>query len=206
MPAIASAFAHGYSVSDVHELSKIDNWFLSKLKMISDFSAALRKKDGGLPSVNRAEMQLLKCAGFSDAQIGLCLPTGDLTEAIVRERRLSLGVTPWVKQIDTLAAEFPARTNYLYITYNGSEHDVSPLKHDWVQLGIVARMLRSLISALTFNSMGLCPIHPAPISFAPYHIIRIYNRLVVCGVLKHYSQYVEFSSTPCSLCTRNECK
>jgi carbamoyl-phosphate synthase/aspartate carbamoyltransferase len=71
----------------------------------------------------RTPLRALKVAGFSDRQIARYTCS---TEMVVRRRRQQLGITPFVKQIDTLAAEFPAQTNYLYMTYNGSEHDVVP--------------------------------------------------------------------------------
>ncbi|MCH5221173.1 MAG: carbamoyl-phosphate synthase (glutamine-hydrolyzing) large subunit [Muribaculaceae bacterium] len=127
--AIAKAFAQGYSVDRIHELTKIDRWFLYKLRNIIDTSDALE-------AFNSAEelspylLRLAKQQGFSDFQIARSLykehfnDSVDEKMAIVRRHRKSLGITPVVKQIDTLAAEYPAATNYLYLTYNGTENDV----------------------------------------------------------------------------------
>lgn len=119
MFAIARAFEEGYTVEKVSDLSKINPWFLHKMKSIVDY----RKLYAGrtLDSLTDAELRELKQLGFSDRQIaGL---TQD-DEFAVRAKRKELGVQPYVKQIDTLAAEYPAHTNYLYMTYNGAEDDI----------------------------------------------------------------------------------
>ncbi len=124
---IAKAFEAGYTVKQVHELTKIDNWFLDKLYNIystgKEISVLKEKNDLGAELLRSA-----KCKGFSDFQIGRLLfkEKYDTEKAvnIIREYRKSLGITPVVKQIDTLAAEFPAQTNYLYLTYNGTANDV----------------------------------------------------------------------------------
>jgi carbamoyl-phosphate synthase large subunit len=117
---IAEALKKGFTVQRIHELTRIDRWFLNKIKNIVDCEARLRThKLGGIPPDLMLEA---KRKGFSDKQIALL--TGS-TEMRVREKRQQAGTTPAVKQIDTLAAEYPARTNYLYVTYNGCEDDVS---------------------------------------------------------------------------------
>ncbi|KAM7204519.1 protein pyrABCN [Rhypophila sp. PSN 637] len=120
--AIANAMHAGYSVDRIWELTKIDKWFLNKLKGLSDFEkrmSSLRAADiAGRPDILREAKQL----GFCDRQLA---KFWDSNELAVRRMRLEAGITPFVKQIDTVAAEFPAFTNYLYLTYNGSEHDVS---------------------------------------------------------------------------------
>ncbi len=116
---IAEAFNKGLAVSRVHELTRIDAWFLHKIKSITDCEARLRAhRLRTLPPELLAEA---KRKGFSDKQLGLL--TGS-TEARVRAARKALGIVPVVKQIDTLAAEYPAQTNYLYLTYSGTEDDV----------------------------------------------------------------------------------
>ncbi len=126
---IAKALADGYSVDRIHELTKIDRWFLYKLRNIFLTSCELEKYDdlGAMPP---ALLRLAKQQGFSDFQVARCVfkeaLLGD-TDALlmdVRRHRIALGIKPVVKQIDTLAAEYPAATNYLYLTYNGSENDV----------------------------------------------------------------------------------
>jgi len=119
MFAIAEAIRRGYSIEKLHELSKIDPWFLHKIKNIIELEHKLsRYKLEDLPP------QLLREAkqkGYSDAQIAML--TGS-TELDVRKRRKALGIVPSVKQIDTLAGEYPAETNYLYLTYNGCGDDI----------------------------------------------------------------------------------
>jgi len=119
--ALAVAFTRGWSVDQVYELTRIDRWFLSKLENIIKLQKSVQRLTG-LWDLKQAGLQLLKRSGFSDAQIARCLP-GKVSALDVRAHRIRLQVTPWVKQIDTLAAEFPAFTNYLYMTYHGSEHD-----------------------------------------------------------------------------------
>jgi carbamoyl-phosphate synthase large subunit len=117
---IAEALKKGSPVQRIHELTRIDKWFLHKIKNIVDCEARLRaRRRGAVPPDLLAEA---KRKGFSDKQIALI--TGS-TEMRVRKKRKQAGITPAVKQIDTLAAEYPAKTNYLYVTYNGREDDVS---------------------------------------------------------------------------------
>lgn len=132
--AVQRALEEGYGVDRVHDLTKIDKWFLSKLQNIATMrNACIQCGDiGKLFSENGAErMRNLKIAGFSDRQIAQytnLLPLQD-GAAQVRILRKSLGVKPCVKQIDTLAAEFPANTNYLYMTYSGDHDDVTEGLH-----------------------------------------------------------------------------
>ena len=126
---ISKAMHRGYSIEHIHELTKIDRWFLAKLKHIIDIDEQLR----ACTSVNVLDKELLKEAktyGFTDFQIaravGLEKEMGNMHKAslAVRTLRKSYGIVPVVKQIDTLAAEYPAQTNYLYLTYAGVEHDI----------------------------------------------------------------------------------
>jgi carbamoyl-phosphate synthase large subunit len=118
--AIAQALKKGYSVKKIHELSKITPWFIHKMKNIIN----TEKKLQGL-KLNKMNYELMREAkerGFSDLQIAKLT---DSNEFEVRHIRKSLKVIPVVKQIDTLAAEYPAQTNYLYLTYHGKEDDIS---------------------------------------------------------------------------------
>ncbi|KAL7556855.1 hypothetical protein ACA910_016326 [Epithemia clementina (nom. ined.)] len=132
--AVQAALEKDWTVDRVHDLTKIDRWFLSKLKNIAMMRSAV-KEAGSLEALVRengaSRFKTLKQAGFSDRQIAryLELPSGLDGETRVRERRKSLGVIPVVKQIDTLAAEFPAQTNYLYVTYSGDTDDVTTAEH-----------------------------------------------------------------------------
>jgi len=118
-----------YSVDEIHEITKIDKWFLDKLRHIVDIDDELRK----CTSINVLDKELLRTAkvyGYTDFQIaravGLEKELGNMHKATlaVRTLRKSYGIVPFVKQIDTLAAEYPAQTNYLYLTYAGVAHDI----------------------------------------------------------------------------------
>lgn len=120
--AVGQAMLHeNYSVDKVHDLTKIDKWFLYKLQNIVDCTKELQAV-GSLEGLKKDLVMKSKKLGFSDTQIA---HTVHSTEDKVRALRLSYGIRPWVKKIDTLAAEFPADTNYLYTTYNASTHDVT---------------------------------------------------------------------------------
>lgn len=108
--AIADGLAKGVSVDEIHDLTKIDKWFLRGLERISKFETLLKSESRLLND----ELVYAKELGFSDRQIAKLV---DETELAVREQRVRNGIRPCVKQIDTVAAEFPARTNYLYVTY-----------------------------------------------------------------------------------------
>lgn len=126
---IAEALEKGIPVDRIHELTKIDKWFLFKLKHIITIKNQLCEYNT-LESVPEELLSQSKIYGFSDFQIvrhvinsGPSKINQDMLK--VRELRKRLGIVPYVKQIDTLAAEYPAVTNYLYLTYSGSEHDIS---------------------------------------------------------------------------------
>jgi len=128
---IAVAFEIGYSVERVHTLTRIDRWFLTKLEKITKFAQAMESVDT-LNSLTPPMLTKLKRLGFSDKQIGYRLGEDEMA---VRAWRESSGVRPVIKQIDTLAAEFPASTNYLYMTYHGTQDDVLPSKDSVCVLG-----------------------------------------------------------------------
>jgi carbamoyl-phosphate synthase large subunit len=122
---IERAFSEGYSIDRIHELTKIDRWFLVKLKNIFDLKEELQKVNS-LDSLDDELLLQSKKAGFSDFQVARLVMEGDVTTNLlaVREHRKKRNILPSVKQIDTLAAEYPAQTNYLYLTYSGNEHDI----------------------------------------------------------------------------------
>src|SRR5690554_5931567 len=147
---ISKAFREGYTIDQIHALTKIDRWFLQRLRDIVDTAEALEAlppesiplhrngvpvDDAAANHAARDEKQALfnellrraKQQGFSDLQVARALQKGmthPMDEAVLRDYRKQQGIRPVVKQIDTLAAEYPARTNYLYLTYNGTEDDV----------------------------------------------------------------------------------
>ena len=124
---ISKAFQAGYTVEQIHNLTKIDKWFLNKLQGIVNTHKEIKAYD----SCEKMPLELLKKAkvqGFSDVQIANALYKGmdtDAAEDIVRAFRKAQGIVPCVKQIDTLAAEYPAATNYLYLTYGGTFNDIT---------------------------------------------------------------------------------
>ncbi len=130
--AIARAMEKGWSVEEINELTGIDPWFLSKLENLnvirdelSDEKEAIRPSIQEMNNIAVNPLKIAKMHGFSDNQLATWL-TLDYKE--LREYRKKKNITPFTKQIDTLAAEFPAETNYLYSTYHGMEHDITPSK------------------------------------------------------------------------------
>ncbi|MDE6222192.1 MAG: carbamoyl-phosphate synthase (glutamine-hydrolyzing) large subunit [Muribaculaceae bacterium] len=127
---LSQALQHNYSIERIHELTKIDRWFLHKLNNIVVTYNELQQYND-LPTLPAELLQIAKQQGFSDFQVARSLqPDIAGTSAhdaslAVRNRRKELGIIPVVKQIDTLAAEYPAQTNYLYLTYNGSVNDIA---------------------------------------------------------------------------------
>ena len=126
---ISKAMDKGYTVDQIHELTKIDKWFLEKLQHIIDIDEAMKKCN-----INTLDKELLRTAkvyGFTDFQIARAVGLEDELKSmrkaslVVRNRRKNYGILPVVKQIDTLAAEYPAQTNYLYVTYAGVKSDIT---------------------------------------------------------------------------------
>ena len=126
---ISKAMHKGYTVDQIPELTKIDKWFLEKLKHIIDIDEAMKKCN-----INTLDKELLRTAkvyGFTDFQIARAVGLEDELKSmrkaslVVRSRRKNYGILPVVKQIDTLAAEYPAQTNYLYVTYAGVKSDIT---------------------------------------------------------------------------------
>ena len=147
---ISQAMTQGYSVEEIHRLTNIDKWFLYKLKHIIDTAAKLQNFN----EINDIPLPLLRLAkeqGFSDFQIAREVRKDNLdsnTDSLeVRKLRNANGILPVVKQIDTLAAEYPAQTNYLYLTYNGTENDIDYLndKRSVVVLGSGAYRIGSSV-------------------------------------------------------------
>ena len=125
---IAEAMREGYTIDQIHELTKIDKWFLQKLSNICETDRRLHEC-GSINVLDNDLLRLAKVQGFTDFQIARALGMEkemDIEKAIlaVRNRRKHAGIVPYVKQIDTLAAEYPAQTNYLYLTYSAIAHDI----------------------------------------------------------------------------------
>lgn len=125
---ISKAFRAGYTIDQIHDLTKIDKWFLQKLYAIIQTAAALESFDR-ITDIPDDLFRLAKVQGFSDFQIARAIFKEEMSDSElailqVRQDRKYRGILPVVKQIDTLAAEYPAQTNYLYLTYSGTENDI----------------------------------------------------------------------------------
>ena len=156
---ISKAMHKGYTIDQIHELTKIDKWFLHKLKHIIDIDESLKK----CTSINVLDKDLLRTAkiyGFTDFQIaravGLEREVGNMAKAglIVRQLRKNLGILPVVKQIDTLAAEYPAQTNYLYVTYAGVNSDI-PFEKDNRSIIVLGSGAYRIGSSVEFDWCGV---------------------------------------------------
>lgn len=119
MFVLAASLKAGYTIDRLYELTKIDRWFLHKMKNIIDYYTVLEKVDH--MKLSHDILLRAKQIGFSDKQIAAVVKSSELA---VRIQRQESKIRPMVKQIDTVAAEWPATTNYLYLTYNGTTHDV----------------------------------------------------------------------------------
>ena len=160
--AIAQAMYEGYSVERIHELTKIDNWFLQRLEHIIRMDEEL-KKTGGLTNLGHDLLLRAKQLGFSDFQIARAVGLGKkmpMDEAVVemRKYRKSLGILPVVKQIDTLAGEFPAQTNYLYLTYSGISNDVH-YQGDKKSIIVLGSGAYRIGSSVEFDWCGVQALH-----------------------------------------------
>lgn len=147
-----------YDIDKIHELTKIDRWFLEKLQHIIEIDERLKKQN-----INTLEQPLLREAktyGFTDFQIaravGLESEIGNMHKALllVRNRRKQMGILPVVKQIDTLAAEYPAQTNYLYVTYSGNKSDIQ-FEHDGRSIIVLGSGAYRIGSSVEFDWCGV---------------------------------------------------
>jgi len=147
-----------YTIDRIHELTKIDRWFLEKLKHIIDIDEHLKKQD--INTVDASLLREAKVYGFTDFQIARAIGLEPCSEnmhaamLVVRKRRKELGIVPVVKQIDTLAAEYPAQTNYLYVTYAGETSDVA-YKHDHRSIIVLGSGAYRIGSSVEFDWCGV---------------------------------------------------
>ena len=130
------------SVDEIHEITKIDHWFLRRLENVVKTWDTMETTT--LDEMSHDLMLEAKKMGYSDQQIAACLK-GEYTEDDIRNKRVGYGITPWTKQIDTLAAEYPAATNYLYMTYHGAEDDVPSADGGVITIGSGAYRIGSSI-------------------------------------------------------------
>ncbi|NXW52642.1 PYR1 protein, partial [Nyctiprogne leucopyga] len=163
---LAAALRAGYSIERLYELTKIDRWFLHKMKNITDHAVLLESYREEQSTMPPAVLTRAKQLGFSDKQVALAVLS---TELAVRKMRRDLKILPVVKQIDTVAAEWPAQTNYLYLTYNGSEHDLpfrephvmvigsgvyrigSSVEFDWCAVGCIQELRKMGFKTIMVN-------------------------------------------------------
>ncbi len=155
---IEKAFAKGYTVDDIHKLTRIDRWFLEKLYNIYSLSLELKEFDT-IESTPNNVLRRAKQMGYSDFQVARMvfksedrLIDNDIIK--VRTHRKSVGILPVVKQIDTLAAEYPAQTNYLYLTYNGTHHDID-FQHDDKSVIVLGSGAYRIGSSVEFDWCGV---------------------------------------------------
>ncbi|XP_054035804.1 CAD protein isoform X1 [Dryobates pubescens] len=163
---LAAALRAGYSIERLYELTKIDRWFLHKMKNITDHAELLESYREEQSTMPPAVLMRAKQLGFSDKQVALAVLS---TELAVRKMRHDLQILPVVKQIDTVAAEWPAQTNYLYLTYNGTEHDLtfrephvmvigsgvyrigSSVEFDWCAVGCIQELRKMGFKTIMVN-------------------------------------------------------
>lgn len=156
---IAKALANGYSVERIHELTKIDRWFIEKLHNIYATCGELEEFNS-LKTLPTELLSKAKQQGFSDFQIARALWGDDMNRSStilsdkVREWRIKNGILPVVKQIDTLAAEYPAQTNYLYLTYNGNANDIE-YEHDDRSVVVLGSGAYRIGSSVEFDWCGV---------------------------------------------------
>ncbi|HQN93460.1 MAG TPA: carbamoyl-phosphate synthase (glutamine-hydrolyzing) large subunit, partial [Prolixibacteraceae bacterium] len=156
--AIAEAFHKGYSVEDIYQRTKIDRWFLQKLEGLYKMRCTLREFDKLEDVPDKLFLQSKKF-GFSDFQIARFVLKPTISEMfssqlLVRENRKKRGILPIIKQIDTLAGEYPAQTNYLYVTYNGTENDVE-FQHDNKSVIVLGSGAYRIGSSVEFDWCGV---------------------------------------------------
>lgn len=163
---LASALREGFTVERLYQLTKIDRWFLHKMKNIADHEKLLETFNQDVSAMPPEVMKKAKQLGFSDKQIALAVQS---TELAVRRLRQEWSIEPVVKQIDTVAAEWPAQTNYLYLTYHGSESDLgfetphamvigsgvyrigSSVEFDWCAVGCITELRKMGYKTIMVN-------------------------------------------------------
>ncbi|MBK9290895.1 MAG: carbamoyl-phosphate synthase (glutamine-hydrolyzing) large subunit [Bacteroidetes bacterium] len=184
--AIEEAYNQGYSVEEVYELTKIDRWFLQKLFQIHETSEELKGQQ--FPELDPFLLAKAKRQGFSDFQLARLVfgaefdGSTDEQALKIRNLRMQLGLLPVVKQIDTLAAEYPANTNYLYLTYHGTEHDVN-FEHDdksVLVLGSGAYRIGSSVefdwsAVSTLGALAAQNLRPVMINYNPETVSTDYD-------------------------------
>jgi len=176
--AVVEALEKNIPVGKIHGVSKIDKWFLYKIKNVVETKKEIEKYS--LANIPKELLLKAKKQGYSDKQIAMLLKDSDGDESNVRAKRKEFSIVPFVKQIDTLAAEYPAKTNYLYLTYNGIENDVAFGGNSVIVLGSGAYRIGSSVefdfccvsAARTSKQLGFETIM---INFNPETVSTDYN-------------------------------
>ena len=176
--AVVEALEKNIPVGKIHGVSKIDKWFLYKIKNVVETKKEIEKYS--LANIPKELLLKAKKQGYSDKQIAMLLKDSDGDESNVRAKRKEFSIVPFVKQIDTLAAEYPAQTNYLYLTYNGIENDVAFGGNSVIVLGSGAYRIGSSVefdfccvsAARTSKQLGFETIM---INFNPETVSTDYN-------------------------------
>jgi len=176
--AVVEALEKNIPVGKIHGVSKIDKWFLYKIKNVVETKKEIEKYS--LANITKELLLKAKKQGYSDKQIAMLLKDSDGDESNVRAKRKEFSIVPFVKQIDTLAAEYPAKTNYLYLTYNGIENDVAFGGNSVIVLGSGAYRIGSSVefdfccvsAARTSKQLGFETIM---INFNPETVSTDYN-------------------------------
>ena len=153
---ISKAFAQGYTADQIHDLTKIDKWFLYKLQHIVDIERQLQQHT--IETLPADLLRQAKVYGFTDFQVARAIGmTGNMHEASdqIRALRKQQGIVPYVKQIDTLAAEYPAQTNYLYLTYAATEHDIETVEVDREGVIVLGSGAYRIGSSVEFDWCGV---------------------------------------------------
>ena len=179
---ISKAMHKGYTVDQIHDLTKIDKWFLEKLKHIIDIDEAMKKCN--INTIGQDLLRSAKVYGFTDFQVaravGLEQELGNMHKAalLVRNKRKSYGILPVVKQIDTLAAEYPAQTNYLYVTYAGVKSDIT-FENDHRSIIVLGSGAYRIGSSVEFDWCGVQALNT--IRKEGWRSVMInYNPVTVC--------------------------
>ena len=155
---ISKAMHKGYTVDDIHELTKIDKWFLEKLKHIIEIDEAMKRCN--INTLDRDLLRKAKVYGFTDFQVARAVGLEDELKSmqkaslVVRNLRKNYGILPVVKQIDTLAAEYPAQTNYLYVTYAGVKSDIT-FENDHRSIVVLGSGAYRIGSSVEFDWCGV---------------------------------------------------
>lgn len=162
--ALASAFKQNWNIDHLYQLTKIDPWFLYKLKGIIDFQKHLESCN----EISRPDLLRAKQLGFSDKFIAQCVVSSEL---VIRKQRIDQDIRPYVKKVDTVSAEWPASTNYLYLTYNATESDI----HDFGGVMVLGSGVYRIGSSVEFDCCAVGCVQELTKVFQHFTVENFYN-------------------------------